>query len=136
MKVFQNAFVAIAISLVTLTSFGASAGTVDEECPVDLLDQITTDANRLEEIVQSRRRDLKSQKLPPKEVRAINKELKEFEALIIEARAQVTMCRNFNDLNDVKVLSDLRPHTPPHEKSPAADTRGFFYLFILKWRFL
>lgn len=105
MKIFQNAFVAIAIALATLTSVGASASSVAEGCPVDLLDQMTTDANRLEEIVRSRRRDLKSQKLPPKEVRAINKELKEFEALIIEARAQVALCRNFNDLNDVRVIS-------------------------------
>lgn len=107
MKVFQNTFVAIIIALAALTSVPASAGTIEEECPVDLLDQATTYANQLEEIVRSRRSDLKSQKLPRKEIRAINKELKEAEALIAEARAQVAICRNLNDLNDVKVISAL-----------------------------
>lgn len=107
MKVFQNAFVAIAIALSAFTLIPASAGTIEEECPVDLIDQITAQANQLEQMVKSRRSDLKSQKLPPKEVRAINKELKEFESLITEARAQVAICRNLNDLNDVKVISSL-----------------------------
>lgn len=106
-KIFQNSFVAIAMALAALTSVTASASTIEEECPVDLIDQLTTDANRLEEIVRSRRSDLKSQKLTPKEVRAINKELKEFEALITEARTQVAMCRNLNDLYEVKVISAL-----------------------------
>lgn len=107
MKFIRNVFAVIAFALATLTSVPAMADTTKSGCSIDMLDQLTTQSNLLEQQVAFIRESLQKLGLEPEMIGTTNADLDDMENLVAQIRVEVGVCRTLNEMNEVRVVSSL-----------------------------
>ncbi len=94
----------VAIALAGLVPSQAMAGDLEDDCSIELIDELTVQINQLEENIASIRERLKTLD-PDPELIEVSAKLDGIDNFIVGARGRVAFCRNLNEWEEVKVIA-------------------------------